>query len=439
MRIGIVGAGATGLTAAYYLAKAGHKVTVLEAEDYCGGIAGAVDMGKTRLERFYHHIFTGDSDLISLAGELGLSGRLKWHMPKNAVYINKKLYPFTTPMDLVRFSEIPLIQRLRLGLLVLKAGNIKDYKALDKISASEWIRSKAGSKAYGKLWEPLLKSKFDDQANEISAVWLWNKLKLRGRSREKPMQGEMLGYMEGSFSVLYDTLRERINELDGRVLTGNRVHAVLPEGNGRVRIVTSNDIMAFNRLLVTASPEILLETAGEYLPLSYRNKLSMISYKANICAVLKLSRPLSPWYWITVAQNDFPFVLLIEHTSIVPWEEYGSHIVYLSRYLDAGNPLYTASDNSITDLFAHHVQRIFPSFNPAEIKSATVYRTRYAQPVVVKNYSKLLVPHETPLENLYLACMAQIYPEDRGQNYAVRMGREAALLMTNMKQQEVLI
>lgn len=429
MNIGIIGAGATGLTAAYYLSKDGHNVTVIEAENYYGGIASAVEIGATRLERFYHHIFTGDNEIIDLVNELGLTGKLKWYSPRNAIFTDNKLYPFTTPFDLATYPAIPLAQRIKLGLLVLKAGRLKDWAKLEDTSAAEWITLKAGAKAYEKLWGPLLESKFDADAADISAVWLWNKLKLRGSSRGKRLGREMLGYMDGSFAILYDELVKRIENTGGSVILNSEVVSLEPEDDGRIRVLTSQSEYIFDKVLATTAPQILDEIAGRYLASEYREMISKISYKANICVVLELSKPLSPFYWVTVAEKNFPFVLLMEHTSLVPIDSYGSNIVYLSRYVDIANPLCSRDVREVADIFIKGVSAIFPSFNPADIKNMHVYRTRYAQPVVVRNYSKVIPPFQTPIRNLYLSCMAQIYPEDRGQNHAVRMGREAALLL----------
>ena len=189
MNIGIIGAGATGLTAAYYLSKDGHNVTVMEAENYYGGIASAVEIGATRLERFYHHIFTGDNEIIDLVNELGLAGKLRWYSPRNAIFTDNRLYPFTTPFDLATYPAIPLAQRVKLGLLVLKAGRLqglgqtRGYKRrrMDNPQGrGEGIRKALGAPA---------RVKFDADAADISAVWLWNKLKLRGSSGENALAG----------------------------------------------------------------------------------------------------------------------------------------------------------------------------------------------------------------------------------------------------------
>ena len=228
---------------------------------------------------------------------------------------------------------------------------------------------------------------------------------------------------------MYDELVKRIENTGGRVFLNNKVVSLEPEDDGRIRVLTSQSEYIFDKVLATTAPQILDEIAGRHLVSEYREMISKITYKANICVVLELSKPLSPFYWVTVAEKDFPFVLLMEHTSLVPIDGYGSIIVYLSRYVDIANPLYSRDDREVADLFIRGVAAIFPSFNPADIKNTHVYRTRYAQPVVVRNYSKVIPPFQTPIRNLFLSCMAQIYPEDRGQNHAVRVGREAALLL----------
>lgn len=433
MNIGIIGAGATGLSAAYYLSKEGHEVTVFEADKQCGGIASSFSVGNSMLERIYHHIFTNDIEIISLISELGLSDKLTWYKPRNAIYTGGRLYPFSTPFDLVRFPIIPVVQRIRLGLMVLNSRRLKEWKEIEAISAEEWIRKSAGDAVYNKLWGPLLESKFDRQSREISAAWLWNKFKLRGGSRDKTAGLEMLGYLDGSFQVLYDELKKRITAAGGRVLTKSKVTRLSPEPGGSIQVATQECAMSFDRVIATTAPEILLDIGGDCLSDPYKDKLSKISYMSNICMVLELSEPLSPYYWITVAENDSPFVLLIEHTSMMSSSAYGSHIVYLSRYLDANSELYSADDDFIKNLFIEKVAEMFPSMDRSNIRNAHIFRTRYAQPVVVRKYSELIPGFETPVDNLYLACMAQIFPEDRGQNHAIRLGKQIAVLAGSAK------
>ncbi len=413
------------MTAGYELAKKGHQVVVFESDPEPGGLIGTIPSGDQDLERFYHHIFTSDTDLISLLEELGLLQHLEWMEPRNGFFTNGTLYPFTTPFDLLRFKELSFRERMALGLLVFKAKSVSDWRSLEKELAKDWVIKNAGRNVYDKVWGPLLQAKFDDDAEAISAVWLWNKFKLRGSTRDKNLNRELLGYLSDSFGAFIRSLVDKIGQLGGSVRCSTAVERIASNPDDSLRIMTAAGDMDFDRVIVTCAPEKLIGIMPE-LPAAYVAELRKIQYKANICLLLELSEPISPYYWISVADSDLPFVAMIEHTNLVRDERYQSHIVYLSRYLDAQNQLCHASNAAIIAEFCAGVKQIFPYWNEKTIKKATVSRARYAQPVIGTGYSSLKPAIQTPIANLYLACMAQIYPEDRGQNYAVRMGRKLA-------------
>jgi len=427
MRICIVGAGATGLAAAWELGKKGHDVVLLESSDRVGGLAASFTIGGEPIEEFYHHVFTGDGAILALVAELGMNDALKWYEPSNAFRTPEKLYPFTTPLDLLRFSAVSLRSRIALGLLVLKARRIRDWASLEEITAREWILRTAGNEVWEKVWGPLVQSKFDDHADRICAAWLWKKLRLRGASRSDGMKSELLGYMDGSFAALFRELGERLAREGAELRLNTPVRGILSAGGG-VRVLTDSGEETYDRCIFTAAPEQFLRVA-EGFPCEYARMLEQSPYKANVCAVLRLNRSLSPYYWTSVADRKAPFVAVVEHTNLVGAERYGCHIVYLSRYLDAGKELYSADDASVRECFLSALERLYPSFDRSSVLGCDVFRSRYAQPVVPLGRSRTLPPVRTPLPGVLLASMARIYPEDRGLNYAVAMGKEVAGLL----------
>lgn len=425
MKIGIAGAGATGLAAAYELAKKGHEVTVLEAADYKGGLVGTIKVGDLDIERFYHHIFTSDTYVIDTIEEMGLSDKLRWISPKSGIYSAKKLFPFSTPIDLLKFNVIPFTERVRLGLLVLFARMINDWAYLEKITARDWVTKLAGKNAYNKFWGPLINSKFDTNADEIAAVWLWNKFKLRGSTRGKSTSEEMFGYLSGSFGQIYKRLTEEIEKLNGKINYSCRVSKISKAQDGTISIESSTGNYQFDKFIFTGSPGLLSMLCNEF-PQDYSKKLNSIKYKGNICVLMELEESLSEYYWITVAENDAPFVLVIEHTNLISDPLYKSHVVYLSRYLDADNDVFGYDDEKLKTLFYDYMSKMFPKFKTSDVKNIQISRTKFAQPVVTLNYTEKIPSIATPVEGLYLASMAQIYPEDRGQNYSFRMGKQVA-------------
>ena len=216
----IIGAGITGLTAAWQLARRGYKVRVLESTLQPGGMLSVFGIGNDRIEHIYHHLFTSDEDALTLLEEMGLIEKLCWHTVRDALFSDGQTVPFSSPLDLLRYKGIPVRQRLLTGLTVLKAGRLKDWTSLERTTACEWLISNCGQKAYNRLWKPLLQAKFDQDADEVSAVWIWNKFKLRGSSRSRNRQAERLGYLRGSFATLTDALIREIELLGGRICYG---------------------------------------------------------------------------------------------------------------------------------------------------------------------------------------------------------------------------
>lgn len=428
MKICVIGAGVTGLTTAYRLSKTGHDVTIIESQAHLGGLLKTVTIGEETIEAFYHHIFTNDTQIIDLIEELGLSSKLMWIEPKNGIYINKKHYPFTSPMDLLMFKELSFLERIRMGLLVFKAKFVKDWRELEHESAKDWIIKNAGKNVYDKVWGPLINSKYDFDSDKISAAWIWNKFKLRGSTRGKNISKELLGYMKGSFCVLYEKLSSEIKAQGGKIYYSSPVNKLVSKENKTFDVSFNSSVENFDCVIVTTAPEIL-SSIGVTLPKLYKDQLNSIKYKANICMILELSEKLSSFYWTTISDDTCPFVLLMEHTNLVPVDGYNSHVVYLSRYLDEKNEMFSQSDEEIKNIFLKHLKVLYPDFNESKVLNTHINRAKYAQPVVFKEYSKVLPQIMTPVDNLYLASMSQIYPEDRGQSYSIRLGNQTAELV----------
>lgn len=431
----VIGAGLTGLTAAHRLLDAGFDVVVLESALQAGGMISTFKLGREPIEYIYHHTFTSDSHLNDLTAELGLSDQLSWHQSREALFSNDHLYPFSAPVDLLRFNSISILQRLKTGLTVLKAGRISNWQHLENQTAARWLCRQSGRQSYERLWKPLLNSKFEKDADEVSAVWIWNKFKLRGNSREKGSGKALLGYMKGGFGSLIDALVKSIQARGGRIFFGHTAMNISREPSDcrlakyHITCVLSDcssvDFVSDAVIATTSSRQFANISAGLELSDSYLKQVLSLHYKSDLCMILRLKNSLSPYYWTTVC-DDLPFVVVVEHTQLTGPERYGGHVVYLSRYLDASSPLWTQSDGAIFKQFTQGLVRMYPEFTPDDIVDWRLRRTRYAQPVINCGYSELMPTMNTPDPGVKLAGMAQIYPEDRGMNYAIRLGNQAA-------------
>ncbi len=427
----VIGGGFTGLAAAYELTCQGMRVSVLEQSAEVGGLAGSFEVNGEQLEKFYHHWFTNDEHVMQLVRELKAEDQVVYRATRTGMYYAKNFFKLSSPLDLLRFKPLSLVSRIRLGLLVLQARAVKRWQVLESLTAEEWLRKLCGREVYQVVWEPLLRGKFGPFAQEISAVWFWNKVKLRGGSRSKN-GGEMLAYYRGGFAALAEQLAVEVKARGGQVKISTPVTALVVEDGRVTGVKTSTGSIRADAVIATPALPVITDLVEPHVPSAYVRQLRKIQYLANVCLVLELDRSLSNTYWLNVNDPSFPFVGVIEHTNFEPAETYaGRHIVYLSKYLPETDELYQMANEQVLDYCIPHLQRMFPKFEPSWIQNYHVWRARYSQPIVVRHYSSLIPPRQTPLAGLYIATMAQIYPEDRGTNYAIREGRQVGRMVAS--------
>jgi protoporphyrinogen oxidase len=425
--VSIIGGGFCGLAAAYDLAKAGVKVKIFERDKELGGLAGVFEVSPgCFLEKFYHHWFSSDRHIIDWCKELGIEDKISFRKTNTGLYFSNTKFRLSSPLDLLTFKPLSLISRIRTGIMVLLARRINDYKKLEDQTAEEWICKTAGKESYEIVWRPLLSGKFGPDAKDVSAVWFWNKIKLRGSSRGDD-GGEQLAYIDGGFKEVIKAIEGNLKSLGVEVYRNTpikeiktnqvSVESVITESGQEFKsdkVLVTTPLPTFTSLCPTLSPE-------------YRSKINQIRFLGNICLVLILDRSLSDTYWLNVADPDFPFVGIIEHTNFDPPERFGGkHIVYLSKYLSTKDERYSYTEEQLWNYALPYISRMFPEFSPSWVTEKFLWREPYSQPLITEHYSELIPSFNTPIENLHLATMAQVYPEDRGTNYAVREGRLAA-------------
>jgi protoporphyrinogen oxidase len=429
MRVGIVGAGVAGLAAANVLRAAGHEVTMFEGRHEVGGQVVTFPVGGEPLECFYHHIFTNDTTVIRYIEECGLGPKLRWIEPKNAHFVKGRMYPFVTPLDLVKFTAIPFTSRARLGLAALWLRRKKDgIERYEGVTARQWMEKAVGKKAFNAFWGPLLKGKFADQADNVGMVWLWNKIYLRFASRKGGGQHESLGYLEGSFRGYYVALAERLAAQSVDIRLNTNVERV-EVADGAVRGIHANgEFHEFDQVLMT-TPNIITSRICPDLPADYKAVLDRVRYQWATCLVLALDRPLTPYYWLSIGDN-LPFVACVEHTNFMPPEKYGgNHVVYLSNYVAPGHPVLAMDADQVLESYLPGIKALNPHFDPAWIREKWLFKDPGGQPVITTHYSRSIPDMYTGIQGLYLSNTTQVYPEDRGQNYSLILGEKAARLM----------
>ena len=434
MRAVVIGAGVGGLAAAYELAKQGHAVHLVEASPVLGGQVRTFEIGGGRIESFYHHLFRSDTVIAELIEELGLGEDLEWRESKVGMLVEGRIFRFTGALDLLRFTPVSLLTRLRLGLSALWLRRVADWERYEGQRAAEWIRRRAGREGYERVWGPLLRAKFGRHAPDVAMPWFWSKIYLRFASREGgPLAKEQLGYLSGSFGRMVDALTAAIEARGGTVMAGRPVRRVVVE-DGRATGVELEpaepdgepELLPADVVIATVASGILARLAPE-LGEEYRALLEGVDYQWATVLVMALDQPLSEIYWLTATDDDCPFVVAVEQTNFRSPAEYGGkHIAYFSNYADPGDPVIEEDATQVLDRYEPYIRRINPSFDRTWIDSLWLFKDRSGQPIVHHRYAETIAPHRTPVEGLYLANNTQLYPEDRGQNYTMRMSIEVA-------------
>jgi protoporphyrinogen oxidase len=434
MNVGIIGGGAAGLAAAYELTRQGHYAEVFERASFLGGQASTFPVGGGQLERGYHHLFVSDTAMVELIHELGLGHKLAWLESRVGLFYGGKIWKFSTPMDLLRFSPLSFPQRVRVGLWTFILQKTKNWQKFEGVTAKDWIIQHMGHEAYQVIWEPLLRGKFGEHYDQVSMTWLWGKIYLRVASRGKSLQKERLGYPMGSFGEVFDVLGERIAQQGGKVHICAGVNRVVVKDGAaaglEVQMPDQEPQVRLYDAVIATTPSYIFTRLAPPLPPEYQDKLTNVRYLSAVLVILVLKRPLSSMYWMNIADRSSPFVGVIEHTNMIDKSLYGgNHIVYLTNYLSRESELYQKSGEELLKDFIPRLRKINPEFDPSWILEYHHHKVDGAQPIIGVNYSHRIPDHRTPIKNLYLANTTQIYPEDRGTNYSVRMGRQVARMI----------
>jgi protoporphyrinogen oxidase len=448
MRVAVIGAGVAGLTAAHRLSEIGHACDVYERWPGLGGQAATIDAGGgVRIERYYHHLFMTDRHIQALYRELGLPDELEWRPSSVAMFSDGHTHPFTTPLDLLRYPPLSLGSRLRMGAAVLLLQRRHQVEPFELITARAWIQRYMGREVWDKVWGPLLRAKFGERADAIAMAWLWSKLTLRRELKGSDARQELLGYPKTSFETIFVALERAIERAGGRVLIDRPVarvergadgFLVHPGAPGSFRrgydpraYEAVGDPVRYDAVVATVPSEVFMQMLDERLVArmraDYKRRVRASEYHTALCLVLELERTMTRYYWTNVIDPGLPFCGLVEHTNFVEPERYGGRrFAYVANYLASDDELLELSPDELLTAYEPGLRRLNPGFSRGWVRERWLFREPHAQPIVTIGYRDRMPGLDTGIPGLVLANTTQIYPEDRGTNYSVRLGWDAA-------------
>ena len=426
--IAVIGAGIGGMAAAYDLVRTGHQVTIFEASDQPGGLASGFKEPHWdwSVEKYYHHWFASDQHMLGLIDELGWSDKVIFPRPYTVMYYKGKFYPFDAIPSMALFPGLGWgVNKARFGFVGLYLRLTNNWKALEKVTVDAWMRKWAGDRVYELMWEPLMIGKFGERyARLVNMAWLWARIKARTTR---------LGTFEGGFQAFADLFAGHLRQLGVKIHLQTQVNSIQPDGQNGLKLQVAGSELNFDQCLATTSPGLLTRLAPS-LPADYLKGLLDLKHMGAVVMVLALKQRLSEqgYYWYNLPKSaGYPFLALVEHTNFVPAEHFGGdHIVYVGDYLETDHEFFSLSQDEILERFLPVLPRFNANFQRDWIRKSWLFRTPYAQPVPLVNHSQHIPAIQTPINGLYFASMSQVYPWDRGTNFAVEIGRRAAHLMS---------
>ena len=434
MKIGIIGAGFTGLSAAFYLTKKGHEVVIFEKDERPGGLAVGYREKEWdwSLEKHYHHWFTNDRSVLGLAHEINHKVIIKH--PKTSSFVDNGIFQFDSPLSLLRFPKLAMPDKIRMGISLALLRYNPVWKPLENFRAESYLRFSMGNYAYKKLWEPLMKNKLGKYSKDVSLAWFWARVYKRTES---------LAYPEGGFLSFAEHLQKEIKKNGGKFYYNTEVLKIKNQ-KSKVKISIQNsqpkadgplaqksEDLEFDKVIVTLPSFLFLKIAPD-LPSAYTEVLSKLKGIGAINIVLRLKEQFlrDGTYWLNMCEARSPILAIVEHTNFMDKEHYNNeHIVYFGNYLEPSDPRFKMTEEELLKLYDPWLKKINPTYQ-LSVVSCQLFKTPFAQPIIPINYSKIIPPFETPLPNVYLANIQQVYPWDRGTNYAVELGEKVAKLIT---------
>jgi protoporphyrinogen oxidase len=420
-RVVVIGAGAMGLAAGYHACKRGHAVTVLEATPEPGGMAAHFKLGDLSIERYYHFVCKADRSTFDLMADLGLGDRMRWVPTSMGYYVDGVLHPWGDPIALMRFPVLSLVEKLRYGAMMFVSAKRRDWRSLETMSAKDWIIRWCGRRVYERLWAPLFRLKFYEYADDISAAWIWTRIKRLGNSRRSIFQEE-LGYIEGGSETLVRALVGAIESRGGRIVLGAPASRVEVADGRTTGVTAGGTIYPADAVICTVPTPLVGRLVADFSP-AERSRYEAIRNIGVVCVVLRLARSITPHFWVNISDARLPIPGVIEFSNLRPVD---GTVVYVPYYMPVTHPKFAKDDAFFRDEAFGCLKLLNPQLRDEDLIAFHVGRLRHAQPVCPPGFLAMLPPIETRIAGLQIADTCFYYPEDRGISESVRFGKMMA-------------
>ena len=424
-RIAVLGAGPMGLAVAYQLVLDGYQPVIFEADDRVGGMTACFDFSGLQIERYYHFHCTSDTGFLNLLDELGIADRMNWTETKMGYWFNNQLQPWGNPIALLRFSGLTFIGKIRYGLMAFFATKRKNWKSLDEVEATDWIKKWVGEAVYEIMWHKLFEYKFHHFTGNLSAAWIWSRIRRLGQSRYNLFK-EKLGYLDGGSQTLLNRLQEFLEANGAELNLGQPVTRVLIDASRVTGVETKTGRHGFSKVISTIPLPYVPQVFPD-LPDNILNKYRSVNNIAVVCVIAKLSKPLSENFWVNTNDDEMDIPGLVEYSNLRPLK---NAVVYVPFYLPGEHPKYSEPDEIFIEKVKTYLMKINPDLSEDDFLDVRASRYRFAQPICEPGFLGKLPSVKLPVQGLCVADTSYYYPEDRGISESIDFGREMARIAT---------
>jgi protoporphyrinogen oxidase len=421
-RIAVLGAGPMGLAVAYQLARDGHQPIVFEADDRVGGMTAAFDFSGLTIERYYHFHCISDHAFLTILAELGIADKMRWVETKMGYWYQERLQPWGNPLALFKFRGLSLVAKFRYGLHAFLCTKRNDWKPLDHVEATGWINRWVGKEAYEVLWRRLFDYKFYEYTTDLSAAWIWSRIRRIGRSRYNIFR-EKLGYLDGGSETLLQAMCAAIEAHGGEIRLKSPVSKVVIESEEVRGLEVAGQLEAFDKVISTV-PLPYVPRLMQDLPVDILERFQSVKNIAVVCVIVKLRKALTENFWLNTNDHEMDIPGLVEYTNLRPLDE---HIIYVPFYMPGEHPKFAEPDHTFLDKVRRYLKKINPELNDDDFIALHASRYRYAQPICNPGYLNKLPPVALPVKGLWVADTSYYYPEDRGISESIDFGRKMAM------------